>query len=41
MTDMVDKVEQNYRELAQAAHQRLADSKITPNVAVDKFDRVY
>ena len=41
MTDMVDKAEENYRELALAAHQRLADSKITPNVSVDKFDRVY
>jgi hypothetical protein len=41
MTTMVDKAEENYRELAQAAHARLADSKITPNVAVDKFDRVY
>ena len=41
MTDMVNEAEENYRQLAQAAYQRLADSRITPNVAVDKFDRLY
>jgi hypothetical protein len=40
-TEMVQHAEENYRLRAQSALQRLADSKITPNVAVDKFDRVY
>ena len=41
MTDMVRKAEDNYHLLVQRAQQKLADSRITPNVAVDKFDRVY
>jgi hypothetical protein len=41
LTDMVKKAEDNYRDLAQRALVRLADSRITPNVAADKFDRVY
>jgi hypothetical protein len=41
LTDMVKKAEDSYKELSQRALQRLADSRITPNVAADKFDRVY
>jgi hypothetical protein len=41
LTDMVKKAEEHYRELSLRALQRLADSRITPNVASDKFDRVY
>ena len=41
LTDMVKKAEENYKELAQRALTRLADSRITPNVAADKYDRVY
>jgi len=41
LTDMVKKAEDSYKELSLRALQRLADSRITPNVAADKFDRVY
>jgi hypothetical protein len=41
LTEMVKKAEDNYRELSQRAMVRLADSRITPNVASDRFDRVY
>jgi hypothetical protein len=36
---MVKKAEDHYRELSQRALQRLADSRITPNVISDKFDQ--
>jgi len=41
MTEMVRRAEENYVNLVLRAQQKLADSRITPNVAVDKFDRVY
>jgi hypothetical protein len=41
LTDMVKKAEESYKELSQRALQRLADSRITPNIASDKYDRVY
>ncbi|OGN93818.1 MAG: hypothetical protein A2Z71_11725 [Chloroflexi bacterium RBG_13_50_21] len=41
LTDMVKKAEDHYLGLSQRALQRLTDSRITPNVAADKFDRVY
>jgi hypothetical protein len=41
MTQMVKEAELSYKAQADAAYQRLADSRITPNVAVDKYDRLY
>ena len=41
MTEMVKRSEDNYHLLVQRAQVRLADSRITPNVSSDKFDRVY
>ncbi len=41
MTQMVLKAEENYGLLVQRAQQKLADSRITPNVPSDRFDRVY
>jgi hypothetical protein len=41
MTEMTRRAEENYKELCFQALRRLADSRITPNVASDKFDRVY
>jgi hypothetical protein len=41
MTEMVRKAEDNYKDLVQRTMQRLADSRITPNISADKFDRVY
>ena len=41
MTVMVKEAEEYYRQLADAAYQRLADSRIPPNITVDKYDRLY
>ncbi len=41
MTEMTRRADDNYNVMATAAQERLANSRITPDVAVDKFDRVY
>jgi hypothetical protein len=40
-TDMVQKAEDSYNALLAAAQKRLADSRVTGDKFVDKFDRVY
>jgi hypothetical protein len=41
MTDMVQHAEEHYDQLVAAAQQRLAQSRNTPAIQVDKYDRVY
>jgi hypothetical protein len=41
LTDMVSKMEQEYRDQVTAAQAKLAHSVITPRMQSDKYDRVY
>ena len=41
MTDMVQHAEENYKDLVKRAQEKLADSKRSPHMQSDKFDRVY
>jgi hypothetical protein len=41
MTVMVSKAETNFQELVVRAQAKLADSRTSPKLGVDKFDRVY
>jgi len=41
MTDMVNKAEINYNQLVLRAQEKLAESRSSPHMASDKFDRVY
>jgi hypothetical protein len=41
LTDMVEHADDNYTELVQRAQSKLAESRITPSMTVDKYDRVY
>ena len=40
-TNMVQKAEDSYHALVTAAQMNLADSKISGDKLVDKYDRVY
>ncbi len=41
MTEMTKRAEDAYVQLASTAQERLATSRITPNITVDKYDRLY
>jgi hypothetical protein len=41
MTEMVNKAELNYQQLVLRAQEKLAGSRTSPSMQVDKFDRVY
>ena len=41
MTDMVNKAEINYQQMVLRAQEKLAESRTSPHMASDKFDRVY
>jgi len=41
MTDMVRKSEDNYNQLVIRAQEKLAESRTSPHMASDKYDRVY
>jgi hypothetical protein len=41
MTDMVEKAENNYQHLVLRAQEKLTDSRTSPRMQADKFDRVY
>lgn len=41
MTEMVNKAEDQYRDMVQRAQEKLATSITSPKMSVDKFDRVY
>ena len=41
MTDMTRKAEENYNQMVLRAQEKLAESRSSPHMASDKFDRVY
>jgi len=41
MTNMVEKAEAKYMELVERAQAKLTDSRMSPHMHVDKFDRAY
>lgn len=41
MTDMVRKSEDNYQQMVLRAQEKLSDSRTSPHMSVDKYDRVY
>jgi hypothetical protein len=41
MTEMVNKMEQEYKDQVAAAQAKLANSIISPRLGSDRFDRVY
>ncbi len=41
MTEMVHHAEQNYDRLVDSGSKKLVDSRTTPQMQVDKHDRVY
>lgn len=41
MTEMTRRAEDNYHLLVKTAREQLANSRVSPRIAADKFDRVY
>lgn len=41
MTEMVNKAENNYQQMVLRAQEKLADSRTSPHMESDKYDRVY
>jgi hypothetical protein len=41
MTDMVNKAEEQYKDMVAQAQSKLSDSRLSPKFEMDKHDRVY